>query len=547
MALLLLLTMAISASAQDTHDSVLFTAPLPKPLLQPSGTCESSDMLYEKVLGPVVMSGPSLLICSPSGYALYDTMGAILDSHTVATADSSRPALRLAFPLDSTTLLYTRSGFTSGRSARIYRKQLHEPHLNEIAAKEYRVLGCVVAGVSVNIACNASSPSAPARLNLRPFLIGFRQIDTGARWWSLNGRPHLGAPVLFQDKDKRGILFRGAFAAQDTGLPPPRTVELRGSFELEGRRAYMGLDHPGQSDAPTGSQTVYLCDHAGNVLYTDTIFAYGTVERMVRLFSHEGKNIMGYVRDIGIFGSAPVVDAVGRIYYGIVDQKACSLSVHRLEHPRYHRRAAPKQKKTIFATERSISFATMDMPCSSPESTSTAVPNVFITGPDDKPMPAEARDLTRSGFVVRVGRKPLPDRRAKLARVPPALPASVKHLFDSVAALSTASCPWILSLAGPTGTVRTFAYGPGERVACARVLGVLPRSKNVALRVDLLDYAEILLFTRGGAFANRFIFNRQPAAERRDLLTVRKDGTLIERDYENDKKNATHYVWAPER
>jgi hypothetical protein len=545
MPLFLLLVFAAAACAQPGRDTVLFSVPLPAPVLGGTGMCAPNNKLHETVTGPIVMAGTSLLIYTATGYVLYDTTGAVADSHTVGAAKNGGVTTRLAFPLDCVTLLYTRTGFSSGRAVRVYRKRLGRPELAEIDSREYGVLGRASTGPFVNIACNSSTPARPARLTLEPFLVGFGAIDGGARWWWLGGQPRLEEPVVYRGTGGDWGLFPGLLVVEGVKLPRKRALELRGGFPAGQGQAYLGVERPAQSDAEEGRQVVYRCDHAGNLLSADTIFAYRMVERMVELFSKDGENMMGFVRDIGAFGSAPVPDAVGRVYYGVFDPAACSLSVHRMEYPAYRCREAPAQKKAVFAGEESITFAPLELPCASAQRPGTEIPRVFLAGSGGARRPAGARELTRNGYLVRIGREPLRDLSARLARPAPALAPAAKHLLDSLVALPGIACPWVLSLSGPSGFVRTFAYGPAERVACARVLGVVPPGKNVAVRVDLMGYAEIVLFEPDGTFVNRCVFNRQPIAERRDVIAVRSDGALIERDHEGGRKKPSCLLWEP--
>jgi hypothetical protein len=65
----------------------------------------------------------------------------------------------------------------------------------------------------------------------------------------------------------------------------------------------------------------------------------------------------------------------------------------------------------------------------------------------------------------------------------------------------------------------------------------------VFVRVDLLDYAEIVVFSIDGSFLNRFTFNRKPFLDRRDIIAVSNDRRVIEEDYERIAEDYTYYSW----
>jgi len=107
---------------------------------------------------------------------------------------------------------------------------------------------------------------------------------------------------------------------------------------------------------------------------------------------------------------------------------------------------------------------------------------------------------------------------------------------DSLDRLPTATCPYALSLEHESkGTVATYYYGCGDEVLSARVLNVT-ETFEVFVRVDLLDCAEVVVFSLDGSFLNRFTFNRQPFLDRKDIIAVSNDRTVVEEDYERIAK-----------
>jgi hypothetical protein len=87
-----------------------------------------------------------------------------------------------------------------------------------------------------------------------------------------------------------------------------------------------------------------------------------------------------------------------------------------------------------------------------------------------------------------------------------------------------------------------FDYAPGERVLCARVIAVRDVG-DVVVRVDLADYAEVVLFSQEGRFIDRFIFNRQPYAERNDIVVAASKSPIVELDLTEGQER--FYRWEP--
>jgi hypothetical protein len=84
-------------------------------------------------------------------------------------------------------------------------------------------------------------------------------------------------------------------------------------------------------------------------------------------------------------------------------------------------------------------------------------------------------------------------------------------------------------------------YGPNDEVLSARVLAVTD-SMQVFVRVDCENWAEVVQFASDGAFVNRFIFNQQDYANRKDLVVVGKQGSVAEEDFE-ESSGKKIFIW----
>ena len=100
------------ARAQHANDTLCFTIYLSLDQNSLFG-CVPGDDMKMILSGPVIMEGKTLLFYSYNGYALYNLSGTLLDSASVFkenkkfSKDDPR-RLRLAYPLDRSTLLYYR-------------------------------------------------------------------------------------------------------------------------------------------------------------------------------------------------------------------------------------------------------------------------------------------------------------------------------------------------------------------------------------------------------------------------------------------------------
>lgn len=528
-----LLLAAASVHAVLVDKTTLFSVELTSGDTLSARSCNRSEDILGAPDGPVPIGDSRLLLFSFRGYYLYDTTGAVVDWHQI-TAENFDNGYRVAYPIDDSTMLYYRPDTLAYPPVRILLKSFHRGDLREIAPDEYTQLSAVYLGRFMNIVRNTVFDEQTAKLYLEPHVVGYAELEGGARWWTLDDKPALNAPVLCRREDGRVELFPGAFPCEGVQLPQDDTMVLRSVYEYEGRFRYLGTALPSDADDQQRStQQLMVCDNAGNVLYTEAI--------LYREYAGRGRGGRNPVR----LGLLPVFGADGAVLYGTVDQETCRFSVNRIRFPRYSARSVTAPPEKAFAHELDVSFEPKPITCTQAQNSSPEIPHVTFTGTDGSRRVARPKDLERNGFIVRIARMNRRDVLAKMTRPPAELPDEPKAMCDSIAALGVSGCPYVLSLSGPDGYLRTFAYPSGQAALCARVIGVAP-DRTVGVRVDLIDYAEVLLFDEYGAFVNRFVFNTQSFDERRDLIAMRSDGALFERDFELNPQIPDHYIWLPD-
>ncbi len=531
---LVVLLAAASVQAVLVDKTMLFSVELTSGDTLSARSCDRSDLLGA-LDGPVPVGDSTLLLFSFRGYYLHDTTGTVVDWHQL-TAENVENGYRVAYPIDDSTMLYYRPDSLAYPPVRILLKNFYKGNLHEIAPDEYTQLSAVYLGRFVNILRNTIFDEGTAKLYLEPHVVGYAELEGGARWWTLGDTPLMTAPLVCRRDNGAVELFPGVFACEGVQLPQGATMALRSVYEYEGRLRYLGTALPSDSeDAQRTTQQLLVCDNAGNVLYSDAVLYR---EYAGRTAARDG-------RDPVRLGLLPVFDNDGAVLYSTVDQQACRFGVYRIRFPRYSARRVMAPPDKAFEHELDVAFEPKLITCSQAQNSSPEIPHVTFTGSDGARRVARPRDLERNGFIVRIARMNRRDVLAKMTRPPADLPEVPAALCDSVAALGASGCPYVLSLSGPDGYLRTFAYPSGQAVLCARVIGLAP-DRTVGVRVDLVDYAEVLLFDEYGAFVNRFVFNTQAFDQREDLVSMRSDGALFERDYESSPQSPEYYIWTPD-
>ena len=120
--------------AQHANDTLLFSIAMNTDTASIYG-CLWNDKIRSTLAGPVFMADKTLLFYSQNGYVLYNRKGKLLDSHSLfkenkKAISNGEPPLRLAYPLDSTTILYYRNTSNSA-PPEIFQKRLSKKDLKK--------------------------------------------------------------------------------------------------------------------------------------------------------------------------------------------------------------------------------------------------------------------------------------------------------------------------------------------------------------------------------------------------------------------------------
>jgi hypothetical protein len=371
--------------------------------------------------------------------------------------------------------------------------------------------------------------------------VGFEGAKREQSWWTLDRFFTFSSPVVHSDGGRFGSFFTGVKTDVDASQELKRQlVDPHATFVRGGRRFYVGLYASAGSAEEKYYQTIYICDDAGNPLYADTLLKQ--VNTDVVLGEDVEEKMLYTAKQTSRFVAQPAVSPGGNIFYSISDYEANTITVRKRTYAEYRPAPCAPALAHYIDFERDCAYEPVNISCADAARGGRTIPSVTITDETGKRRTATARDLFRHEFIVRIFRRQYSyiDRRLSSRRV--GVPDEVHAIRDSLSRSELSGCPFALSLSGPRGVVRSFDYGPRERVLCARVLA-LTKDGTAVVRVDLDTFAEILLFTAQGDFVNRFAFNRQPWRDRRDIVVCEETGPIVELDYEAERKSGAFFEW----
>jgi hypothetical protein len=542
---LILTLWAVCALAQLHHDSTLFVIPLNEDSTS-LYYLQSGGEIRRTLSGPIVMAEESLLLYSCFGYVLYNQAGAILDSHTVRSEpvrprDGKLGPLSLACPIDPQTLLYYRETPGAGRALEILQKPLYKKRMRPLKDEQAGLLKGIAGSRLLNLLHNTITDEMAAKTCLQPQLVGFSALAAGERWWSADRFFGFSSPVLGEENS----LYRGLFPGiRETESSPPEVrrqmVEPIGTFVRDGRRLWVGAYAVMGTSEERYNQTLYFCDMAGNILFTDTLLKQTNIDAV--LGEDEAEKMLYTVKQTARLVFQPSLGPQGTVYYGVIDYENIRIEVHRISYALYVASPAEPDLAHLLDIERDIAYEPLGLACSPLVQGGKTIPKVTLSDAKSVRRKATAGDLTRDGYIVRVCRTNYRDLQAKLAHLRSPLPPAVRAMGDSLLKASAAGCPYTIALSGPGGMLRSLDYAPGETVLCSRVISGR-KSGEVLVRVDLEEYAEIVVFKADGSFSNRFVFNRQNFRVRRDLIAASVTSDIIELDYEASAKKPRYLRW----
>jgi hypothetical protein len=532
----------VAAGESFKKDSVLFILQLTEDSTS-LFACQKGGEIRRSLSGPVVMEGGNLLFYSKFGYVLYSQAGVVLDSHSVFEANRklnpNDPQMTfLAYPLDRSTILYFQSTPSGKRPVTIFQKTLFKERFKPIKDELYDQFKTITTAQLFNLAQNSITDEMAAKAYLMPQLAGF---SAGDRWWSADRFFSFSSPLIHEEKNRYASFFAGIKETDNAAVEVKRRmVEPIAIFFQDGKWNYTGVYAAVGTADERYNQIIYVCDDAGNCLYTDTILKQTNIDAVIGEVVEE--KMLYTVKQTSQLVFQPSVDESGMLFYGVMDYENQRISVHRRDFSRYSASPSDPDLADLIDREKDLTWEPVAISCNLPQSIGKTIPVVTITGKKGERRTATANDLTCGEYLVRITRIVYRDIEGKLARLRQPLPDVVRAIGDSISRISTSGCPYAISLSGPKGMLRSFDYPPGENVLCARVISIR-ESGDVIVRVDLVSYAEALVFDTLGGFCGRFTFNRQEYHERKDILVAGAAGDIIELDGEGPQKKPRYLKW----
>jgi hypothetical protein len=537
-----------SARAQQAavEDSLLFTIPLSEDSTSLYFS-NWSDKISKSLAGPVMMAGNTFLFHSENGYALYNMSGKLLDEHSLVkdnmkAAAAKKPKMYLAYPFDGETLIY----YTDADSLTVYRKKIKKKGLDKVPPAELEMFRDIKSSEPLNIYRSGTTEDVGRKASLRPHLAGFTALTGGSKWWSIDLFFSFTAPMLMETDGEFTSFFPGLREGGGNCEIQTSLIEPLGVFSREGRWYYLGIHAATGSKEEEYYQTIVLCDQAGNILYCSQMLKQEIKDAVLQ--ERKDINTVFTVRKAGRHVFVPAVDPYGDIYYGIINWEWKKLEVYKRSFLRFLPSAAPPAYADKFDREARMTYLPVKIDCSN-ASRRGVVPEILYKDDKGSTELLDVKGLTRDGYFTMVHRLPNEELRKKVARVAPRMPKEIGVMQDSISKLPTTWCPYGISLNHESlGTLSNLDYGFGDVVICAWVMGV-SKSKNVYVRVDLEDWAEVVVFTAEGRFIERFTFNNNPYKFRKDVVVLSPSEEVYERDYEagmNAKGKASGYkftVW----
>ena len=531
-----------TSQAQLAYDTLLFKIPLINDTTVLSlFRCYGEGQIRKTLSGPILMKGNKILFYSEDGYILYNHRGAVVDSHSVFNGNSglskeNPKRLLLAFPANNSAILYYQKVKKDKFPITIFEKKLYKKRLRQLKDKEYKYYLDIGNGHLFNLVHNSITDDMAYTYFALPQLIGFTTLAAGDKWWSVDKFYSFSSPII-NEKDGKFRSFFPGIRPRDI-KDKQQLVNPLQMFKWDKNWYYAGIHANVGTVEEAYSQTIYVCDPAGNILYSDDLLKLTNRDAIIG----EDEETYYTVKKTERFVFQPTVDSKGNVYYGIIDYVKNSIEARKRSYYRFKAFNTEPDLAHLIDVEKSIEFKPVSIACNMKQPSGKTIPDFTFLNEKGERIKAKARHLTKSEYIARISRIPYRDINKKLARSRSSLPEEVKVIKDSLSDVSTMSCPYTVSLSGPKGMIRSFNYTPGKEVVCARVLAV--RKKNeVIIRVDCDTFAEILIFKTDGTFVNRFIFNKQNYKKRKDIVVVSNISPIIELDFESDSGNGKFLKW----
>lgn len=538
----LLLLAGLSWAALPVSDTLLFSVALNDDTTSIYG-CQWNDQVRSTLAGPVIMAGKHLLLYSQNGYVLYNQAGKLLDSHSLIRLNSQsarkgETPLRLAYPLDSVTLLYFRESTDRSEPVEIFTKNILKKGMKKLTSTASESYQKIVNSQLFNLAANSITDEMNRRDFLMPFLVGYTALEGGIRWWSIDPLYSFTSPLIVEDHGVCTSFFPGLKSDQKCEVQLHQ-IEPLGVYQILGRWFYFGIASSKGNTADQYYQMLVLCDQAGNILYSHKLIKQEIGDALLQHVKSSNTNftVRRAVRHVFV----PAIDHNGDVLYGMIDYERKKIDVYKRLFLHYVPKQYNSLKAAIFEAESEIAYSPLLLDCTQ-ESQGGVYPEITrLTENGITTMSAE--QAVQKEYFITVHRLEDKELKKKLSRIQHGLPESIQSAQDSISRLISAWCPYAVALNHTKkGRLNYLHYGFTDEVISARILSVTTASE-VFVRVDCERWAEVVVFSADGAFVNRFVFNQQLYQNRKDVLAVSKDGAVAEEDYESRNGNKKYLIW----
>jgi hypothetical protein len=534
--LILILGLFLIVYAQSDNDSLLFSIPLSDDTNSIYG-CSWTDKVKTNLAGPVLMENGSLLFYSQKGYVLYSQNGKLMDSHSLykMNKENKNPYF-LAYPLDSSTILYYRE--IPGSTPEVFQKKLLKSGLRKVSEDKYSIFSQINKGVLFNIASNSITDEMSTKSFLMPFLLGYTSLSGGLKWWTIDRLYSFSSPIIVEKDRKYHSFFPGLKTDQQCDVKR-HLIEPLGVFIVDKRMFYYGLYSSMGNTAAEYYQSLILCDQAGNILSSDQLLKQETADAVLSFNKDQNTNYT--VKQAGRRAFVPTVDREGFLYYGILNYEWKKLDVFKRLRLHYVPVSTVNNLQDKFINESNIAFSPIKLECG-PLANRGVRPEVILVNEKEVNF-LDNEQTARKGYYITVHRYTDETLHTKLKRKQSSLSPHIQSMQDSIANLNTSWCPYTISLNnGDNKEIKKLFYGFGDVIMCARVVEVTT-TNEVFVRVDLDNWAEMVVFSTEGKYLDRFIFNRQKFEDRKDLVVISEKREIVERDFESDRKGNVYLSW----
>lgn len=540
--ILLFCLFVIQSPSQLAYDTLLFTIKLNNDSTKSSlFYCHEEGQIKKTLSGPVTMNDDNLLFYSESGYILYDQNGGVLDSHSVFRKNRGlKPddpkRLKLAFPIDGSTIIYFQKVKNNDFPLTIFEKKIFKNRPKPLKEAEYQYYREIESKQIFNLAFNSITDDMSFRYQVKPQLVGFTSFVYGKKWWSLDKFYSFASPVINGEDVNFSSFFPGIKVGKNKKkLQFAEPVQV---FKWGDTWYYTGVYSSVGTTEDKYFQIFFVFDNAGNTIYGNKILKLENRDAIIG----EDRQTYYTTKKIKRFAFQPSVNMKGDIFYGIINYVDKNIEVRKRKYYRYKAFRTEPNLAHLIDYEKCLEYIPVSLPCDIKPPRGKWIPNVTLMNSKGRFVKAQARHLTKGGYICRISRVNYRDIEKKLISNRRGLSKRIVAIMDSLSNVSTVSCPYSLSISGPKGMTRPFNYPAGDEILCARILA-LQKSGALVIRVDCVNYAEILLFKTNGTFLNRFIFNRQNYRDRTDLVVATDNSPILELDFETAPGKEVYYKW----